>query len=125
MSVIALPAGSAAIEVVKALSYPNPSTDGKVTLYFESSAPGASASALSAPVFFDPDARAELSIYTTSYRLLWRTAVVGVRSGGNRYAWEGRDLKDAALSNGTYLFRARVTSRGKTTEKTQYVIILR
>lgn len=113
------------MEVGKVLSYPNPTSDGKVTLYFESSAPGASALALSGPVFFDPDARAELSIYTTSYRLLWRTTVVGVRSGGNRYAWEGRDLKDAALSNGTYLFRARVTSRGKTTEKMSHIVVLK
>jgi len=104
--------------------YPNPSADGKATLYFELSDPTASAQAGN-NTYLDPDGTAELSIYSTSFRLLWRKTIKGLKTGANSFEWDGKDAWGSGLSNGTYIYRVLVSSRSNVTEKYSYVVILK
>lgn len=56
---------------------------------------------------------------------MWRTVVKGLKTGGNTFAWDGKDAWGSGLSNGTYIYRVLVKSRGNVTEKTSRVVILR
>jgi hypothetical protein len=111
--------------LAQALPYPNPSTDGSTNLYYELKNPMISVQAGPGPVYYDPGAVVTLSIHSFSKRLIWKKVIRGAKTGGNSEFWDGFDLKGAPLSNGTYIYRAQVSSRGHLSEKDQYLMILR
>jgi flagellar hook assembly protein FlgD len=119
-----LPEGAQALELVRALPYPNPSTNGSTYLYYELKSPVISGQA-GEKEFYDPVANVTLGIYSFSRRLIWQKVIHGAKTGANSEFWEGKDLRGSPLSNGTYVYHVQVESRGKVTEKYSYVVILR
>ena len=124
MPVVALPDDAPPLEVSELLSYPNPSPDGETDLVFKVTGGGMSIEAVSTE-YLDESAKALVSIYTFSRRLVWRREVRGIKTGINVVHWDGKDAWGSRLANGTYMVRIELTSREKTVSKISHVIILR
>ena len=104
--------------LLRVVSYPNPTTKGLATLYYEVG--GGTVGS------WDPTAQVTLQVFTQSGLKVWETRLTGVKAGGNSYLWNGLDLKGAPLSNGLYFYRVTVVGvAGKLSSKTSPLVVLR
>ena len=113
-------AAPAALTVVNAIAFPNPSQRNGTTLSFNlnGSATGSAASLLDTnhPLLLDPNVKITLSIYTTTWRLIWTQTLTGGAygtTGEHELYWNERDIKNAGLANGLYILRVSVDSRSQ------------
>jgi len=123
-------AAPAALKVYSAVAFPNPSQGNGTTLSFvlNGTATGPAA-ALDAnhPLLLDPNAKITLSIYTTTWRLIWTQTLTGGAygtTGEHELYWNERDIKNAGLANGLYILRVSVESQGQKSSTSGKILIL-
>ncbi|HEY5039961.1 MAG TPA: cellulose binding domain-containing protein, partial [bacterium] len=124
-------AARAALTVVSAVAFPNPSTGSGTTLSFNltGTQTGPTGSLLDAnhPLLLDPNAKITLSIYTLTWRLIWTQTLTGGSygtTGEHELYWSEQDIKGAGLANGLYILRVTVESNGQKSSAIAKIIIL-
>jgi hypothetical protein len=124
-------AAPAALTVSSAVNFPNPSTGTGTTLSFNltGSATGPAASLdANHPLLLDPNAKITLSVYTTTWRLIWTQTLTGGAygtTGEHEFYWDEKDSRNAGLANGLYLLNVTVDSRGQRSSTTAKILVLR
>jgi len=108
------------------VSYPNPTTTGNTTLYYEITGTTNSANG-SSPFVADPGATVSLKIYTVAARMVWSRTLMGqdAISGQHNFAWNGKDNSGAQLANGVYYYVAVLKTQGGQDMKKTPILILR
>jgi len=118
---------TAPLNLVNVVSFPNPTTTGSASLYYQlassdSSGAGGSAAAV------EPNGQIHLKIFTTGMRLVWSQTLMGetpVSAGGHTIAWDGKDSYGNSLANGLYYFQVVMQTKGQSTSKTSPLLILK
>src|SRR5207247_11274533 len=111
----------------KVLSYPNPSTTGNTTLYYEIQGVTDSGTVQPEMLVQDPSATVHLKIYTIAERMVWSKNLTGqdTAAGSHNVAWNVKDSQGADLSNGVYYYVVTLKSKGGDGSKRTPILILR
>ncbi len=118
------------LTVAKVASYPNPTTNGNATLYYQIGGTGSGVTAQlvdTSSGAIVPGAKVYLKIYSVSGRLLWSTALgeTDASTGEHRFSWSGKDMRDIPLANGVYFYSVTVNAADQSDTKRTPILILK
>jgi hypothetical protein len=115
------------ISLVSAVSYPNPSTTGNTTLYYQIQGNSTTGSVVSSEgVVSEPGSVVYLKIYSTAGRLIWSKTMTGQEtvSGDHNVAWNCKDASGVNLANGVYFYTVTLkTPENQDTKKVPLLIL--
>ena len=115
------------ISLVSAVSYPNPSTTGNTTLYYQIQGNSTTGSVVSSEgVVSEPGSVVYLKIYSTAGRLIWSKTMTGqdTVSGDHNVAWNCKDASGVNLANGVYYYTVTLkTPENQDTKKVPLLIL--